>query len=163
MELRFEQTGIAETLKRLDPKNVQRAQHRWFREGTELVRGVMRSNHPRTKHGRLKMKISIKLDPTFPAGWALVGSTHPLAHIFEGGTGQTGAPGLRHNEHFPRVDGPGGLMETTGLPKPKAFAMALTISQQGGLYPKPFVAPTHGQTRGQLIALAERIVAEELK
>ncbi len=158
MELRFEATGVAETLKRLDPKHVERAQYRWYREGTELARTALRARAPRIVIGKIK----IKMDAQFPPGWALIGSTHPLAHIFEGGTGENGAMGFHHEHHFPRVTGRGGLMETTGLPRIEAFAIALAISQNGGLTPKPFVKPTFEAIQGQLVTLADRIVHDEV-
>jgi len=160
LEIRREATGVAETLKRLDPQRVGRAQLRWFREGTELARRELRARAPRI----VAAKIKIKMDPMVPPGWALVGSTHPLALVFEAGTGARGAPGFRHKaKHFPRVTGRGGLMETTGLPRARAFAVAQAIADAGGLAPRPFVAPTAEAVRPQLIGLAERIVAEELK
>lgn len=157
MEIRVSETGIDAALKKLDPQRAYEIILRWYGEATQYAKRELKSAAPPIVRSRVK----VKQDPMKPPRWALVGSTHPLAHIFEGGTGPEGAPNFNHAaRHFPRVDGRWGLMEATGLPKPQAFAMASAINEQGGLRAKPFIKPTFLAIRGQLIAMADRIVRE---
>lgn len=159
LEFRVDATGIENAIKAADPRKAFVVITRFYDEATKYVRNEMRQRAPKIVAGRVK----IKMDPYKPPKWALVGSVHPLAHIFEGGTGSQGAAGFRHGgRHFPPVDGPGGLMKTTGLPRPKAFAMARAIAEQGGLAPKPFVAPTATAVQGTVLRMGEEIAREEL-
>lgn len=159
LEVRVDATAIEAALKQLNPQKAYTVLVRWYDEAAVYVRGVMRAQAPAIVRGRVK----IKKDGFRPPRYVLIGSTHPLAHIFEGGTGTRGASGFRHaGRHFPRVTGRGGLMETTGLPRPQAFAMAAAIAGQGGLSPQPFVRPTLGLTQGAIVQMAERIANEEL-
>jgi len=161
MEIRLEGlTGFEAALRRLDPQRVAEVFFRFFDEAPKYVREQMRSRAPRIVRSRVK----VKKDPLRPPHWALIGSTHPLAHIFEGGTGSRGASGFNHAaRHFPAIDGEFGLMATAGLSRSEAFAMAEAIHQQGGLAPQPFVAPTSAAVQGPVVQMFERAVNEVTK
>ena len=161
MEIRVDRvTGLDEALKRLDAQRVAEVFFRWFDEAPKYVRGELRSRAPRIVRSRVK----VKKDSMRPPRWALIGSTHPLAHIFEGGTGSRGASGFNHaGRHFPAIDGEFGLMQVAGLNRSEAFAMAQAIYQQGGLEPQPFVAPTGAAVQGPVVQMFERAVNEVTK
>lgn len=160
MEIRVGAEGFDDALKRLDPQRVAEVFFRWMDEAPKYVRAQMRSRAPRIVRSRVK----VKKDPMRPPKWALVGSTHPLAHIFEGGTGSRGASGFNHaGRHFPAIDGEFGLMRTTGLNRQEAFAMAQAIYRQGGLAAQPFVAPTSAAVQGAVVQMFERAVNEVTK
>lgn len=160
LDIRVDVTGIDGELRRVDPKRMFTVWTRFFTEGPNYVKDALRSRAPRIVRNRVK----VKKDGMQPPQWALVGSTHPLAHIFEGGTGTLGDSEFKHSgRFFPNVTGRFGVMEATGLPRPQAFAIARQIYVHGGVAPKPYVKPTMEAVRSQVLAIARRIVDEVLR
>lgn len=160
LDIRVDERGIADELKRLSPQQMYTVWTRFFNEGPNYVKEQLRARAPQIVRSRVK----VKRDPMQPPQWALVGSTHPLAHFFEGGTGALGDPEFKHRgRFFPNVTGRFGVQEATGLPKAQAFLIARRIYQQGGVAPRPYVKPTMDAVRGQVLAIARRIVDEVLK
>jgi hypothetical protein len=157
MEIVITGTGIEDALRRLEPKNIDRAIINWYDRGLRLVKNEMRS---RTA-SRIRGKVVSRTDGYSPPRWAQVKVKSPLAHLLEGGTGRLGDPTFKHNpSFFPSVT---GIMRQTGLEKPQAFVLARAIAEQGGMRPKPFVRPTFEATAGPLLKLMETCVDEALK
>jgi len=152
VEITIDTSGLDAASKQLDPKNVYTALTQWYKTSTVYVRDGMRA---RVK-SRIKGKVKIRTDGFLPPRWARVRVYSPLGHILEGGTGRLGAPGFNHSSrHFPRVTGDGGLMQTMGLPKAEAFAVAKSISERGGNRAQPFVHATYIATKAHVEHLAE--------
>ena len=149
-------SGIEEVLRRLDPKNADRALIIWYERGTQYVRDELRNRAP----SRLRGKVTIRTDGLTPPQWARVKVKGPLAHLIEGGTGTQGAPGFNHREHHPSVE---GIIRQTGLPRPEAFLVARAIGARGGNPPKPFIQPTFLVVQQPLVRMAEVIVDEVLR
>jgi hypothetical protein len=149
-------SGIEEMLRRLDPKNADRALIIWYERGTQYVRSELRNRAP----SRLRGKVVIRTDGLTPPRFARVKVTGWLAHLLEGGTGTLGAPGFRHQEHLPSVR---GIMRQTGLPRPEAFLVARSIGERGGNPPKPFIKPTFLTVQQPLVRMAEVIVEKILQ
>ena len=157
LQITIDEKGLDLIAKQADPKQVYTIMMTWYDRASQIMARELRARTP----SRLRGKVRIKMDKLRPPRWCRIDVRSGLAHVIEGGTGTMGDPAFHHRpRHFPPWTGEGGLMETMGLSKPAAFAVALSIFKRGGNPPRPFVRPAFQAGLPQVQALMGTIIKE---